>query len=128
MIEDIFSPAIIRYPGIEMLLPAHDIKIAGLTGEFCDMHCPVPAFVKSSQHAGTGRIAFGHVIEGSESNAFPGQAVNIGCPDLASIACDAISEMPISSAMMRTILGLGGGFPEQENNEKIAVSIRTDFR
>jgi hypothetical protein len=29
---------------------------------------------------------------------------------------------------MRTILGLCGGFPEQDINVKIAVSIRTDFR
>ena len=30
--------------------------------------------------------------------------------------------------MMRTILGLGGGFPEQDSNEQIAVNITTDFR
>jgi hypothetical protein len=35
--------------------------------------------------------------------------------------------MPISSAMMRTILGLRRGFPEQENNVKIAVSTTTDL-
>ena len=92
-----------------MFLPAHDIVVAGLSGEFCDMDRPIPSFVKSCKHGGTGRIAFGHVIESGEPYAFPSQAVDIGCPDLSSVATD-VREADIIPHDEDNI-GPGGRFP-----------------